>query len=94
MQKPMALLAGVLMALGLPTLALASEITFVNQTGATADFSIDGRYACRALSNLVCSSQTNAGSHALSVRLSDGRSQADNVDVGEGQSVSWTITEN
>ncbi len=82
-----------------PSLATALEgygqMTLNNQASATADLYVDGAYGCRALARLFCTTQVRVGNHDLEAKLTDGRTINQNgVEVGQGESRTWTIMDN
>jgi hypothetical protein len=69
------------------------QVTMVNQTSTTLDLYVGDAYGCRALRNLMCTTQVRPGTHVLEARAGDGRSTSTTTEVGAGDSVTWTITE-
>jgi hypothetical protein len=50
------------------------QVVLDNQMSVTVDLSVDGRYGCRALARLNCTTQEVIGYHVLTATASDGRS--------------------
>ena len=68
------------------------QITMQNNTDATADLYVGGAYGCRALRNLVCTTQIRVGTHDLEAKLTDGLSVSERgVVVQRGEVRTWTI---
>ncbi len=69
------------------------QVTLQNNTSLTLDLYVDGNYGCRTLMNLMCTTQVPAGTHTLEARGPNGESASTPVTLGEGDSVTWTVTE-
>lgn len=76
-----------------PPTAGSAQVTMVNSTSITLDLYVDGGYGCRALRNLMCTTQVTPGTLTLEVRGPEGESASEVVVVEEGSSFTWTITE-
>jgi hypothetical protein len=86
-------LVGKLAKSGEPPTTGSAQVTLVNQTSLTLDLYVDGGYGCRALRNLMCTTQVTPGTLALEARGPGGESASDVVVVEQGSSFTWTITE-
>lgn len=53
----------------------------------------DDNYGCRALRNLLCTTQVRAGSHALSAVASDRRKASKDIVLKQGESLTWSVVE-
>jgi hypothetical protein len=71
----------------------SAQLTLMNQTSVMLDLYVDDGYGCRALKNLMCTTQVTPGFHSLSVKGPNGESLAATYTFDEGESVTWTVTE-
>lgn len=82
----------------LANLALAAtgygEITLVNQTSQVIDLYVDDHYGCRALAGLTCSTMEPAGGHTLTAKAGDGQAASEVIDLDDGGTYTYTISEN
>ena len=69
------------------------EITLVNQTGQVLDLYVDDHYGCRALAGLTCSTMEPAGGHVLTVKAPDGQAASEPIELDDGGTYTYTITE-
>jgi len=62
----------------------------------TLDLYSDEGYGCRALAGGFCTDEVHAGAHTFTATAADGsgRSTSRVIDIPEGGSFTWTITEN
>lgn len=69
------------------------QIMLVNQTSQVIDLYVDDHYGCRALAGLTCTTMEPAGSHTLTAKAADGQVASDVIDLAEGGTYTYTITE-
>ncbi len=70
------------------------QITLVNQTGQMLDLYVDDHYGCRALAGLTCSTMERAGAHTLYAKASDGQQTSQPIELDDGGTFTYTISEN
>ena len=69
------------------------QITLVNQTGQMLDLHVDDHYGCRALAGLTCSTMERAGGHTLVARAADGQQTSLPMELDDGGTFTYTISE-
>lgn len=69
------------------------QVALVNQTSQMLDLYVDDHYGCRALAGLTCTTMEIAGSHVLTVKASDGQQTSEVMELEEGGTYTYTITE-
>jgi hypothetical protein len=69
------------------------QIMLVNQTSQMIDLYVDDHYGCRALAGLTCSTMEPAGAHVLTAKAADGQAASETIDLAEGGTYTYTITE-
>lgn len=70
------------------------QVTLVNQTGQVLDLYVDDHYGCRALAGLTCSTMERAGGHTLHARAGDGQEASLPMELDDGGTFTYTISEN
>ena len=70
------------------------QITLVNQTSQMVDLYVDDHYGCRALAGLTCSTMERAGGHTLVARGADGQQTSLPMELDDGGTFTYTISEN
>lgn len=69
-----------------------AQITLQNDTPYTLDLYVDGNYGCRALPNMFCTTQIQAGEHTLTAQATNGQSLSSGpVYIQDGTSPTWTV---
>lgn len=69
------------------------QITLNNQTSIALDLHVDGRYACRALAGLFCTSQEREGKHVCTATGEGGHAGPFPCPIKSGESFTWTVAE-
>ncbi len=69
------------------------EFTVVNQTGQIIDLYIDDHYGCRALAGLTCSTNERAVGHTLTAKAADGQATSQVIELDDGGTFTYTISE-
>ena len=70
------------------------QVVLDNQMSVTVDLYVDGRYGCRALSRLTCTTQEYTGYHVLRAEASDGRSLEQIIEnLQQGEVYSFRVWE-
>jgi hypothetical protein len=70
------------------------QIMLVNQTGQVIDLHVDDHYGCRALAGLTCSTMERAGGHTLTAKAADGQQTSMVMELDDGGTFTYTISEN
>jgi hypothetical protein len=69
------------------------QVMLVNQTGQVLDLYVDDHYGCRAMAGLTCSTMERAGAHTLYARAADGQSTSMPMELDDGGTFTYTISE-
>ena len=69
------------------------QVTLVNQTTMTLDLHTNGRYSCRALKGLSCTSQEKGGSISLVAKSDNGASASGAGTLKSGGTFIFTVTQ-
>lgn len=69
------------------------QITLVNQTSQMIDLYVDDHYGCRALAGLTCTTMERVGSHVLVAKGADGQETSQPMELEEGGTFTYTISE-
>lgn len=69
------------------------QVTLQNNTSFTLDLYVGDAYGCRALRNLMCTTQVRAGTHTLTAKAPHGASVSVQATLESGDSVTWTVSE-
>lgn len=70
------------------------QVMLVNQTSQVLDLYVDDRYGCRAMAGLTCSTMERAGAHTLYAKAGDGQSTSMPIELDDGGTFTYTISEN
>jgi hypothetical protein len=69
------------------------QITLINQTSQMIDLYVDDHYGCRALAGLTCTTMERAGGHTLVAKGADGQQTSMPMDLADGGTFTYTISE-